>query len=52
MRPNDAIEFLCKFEGHSYRKLEWLPLSVMQEAAEGKLRGKGGLTLVSLFQLA
>ena len=33
-----TIEFLCKFEHQSYRQLEWLPLSVMQEAAEGKLR--------------
>ena len=24
------IEFLCRFEGSSYRKMEWLPLGVMQ----------------------
>ena len=38
-RTINTIEFLCKFEYQSYRMLEWLPLSVMQEAAEGKLRG-------------
>ena len=38
-RTTNTIEFLCKFEYQSYRMLEWLPLSVMQETAEGKLRG-------------
>lgn len=34
-----TIEFLCKFEHHSHRQMAWLPLSVLQETAEGKLRG-------------
>ena len=36
--PASDIEFLCKFEYRSYRQLEWLPLWVLRESNESKIR--------------